>query len=425
MSITAHPVYLLGAGYTPLRRWPKRDHIDLAREALTTTLADAGLDDGQRIERIWFGNCGMHFWGQSNIRGQAVCTPLAEEGLLPHSPEVINVEGGCATGSLAAYGAIGDILAGRSHITLALGVEKTFIAHQPAHIFELFASGMNQWRKDEDLSFYQSEAARMDLPFSPSPDRIMLLDIAALHARAYMEKYSVTAQDLALIAEKSHANGALNPRAQYQTHMTVDDILNDHEVLTPFTRSMCAPVSDGAAAAIFVSQSELLKLPAEVRERAIPVLACELAGGQRTTWEEVGPTQRAAQRAYRTANCHPRDIDVIELHDATSFAELLHLEELGLCEPGDGVRLTRSGATRLDGRQPVNPSGGLISKGHPLAASGLAMLSEVATQLRSDAKQRQIKANGSPPKLGLTHNGGGMLGFQEASVVVTLLGHIS
>jgi len=415
-------VYVLGVGTTRFKRWPKLDHVDLAREALTEALTDAGLSEGQCLERVWFGNCGMHYWDQSNIRGQVVCAPLAAEGLLPIAPEVINVEGGCATGSLAAYGALGDLLAGRAHFALALGVEKTFIAHNPAKMFELFASGMNQWTAQESMAWYRKEAERIGVKFKPAPDRIILLDISALHAQAHMRRYQVTAEEVAYVASKNHAHGALNPKAQYQTEMSIDDILDDHPILEPLTRSMCAPISDGAAAVIFVSAQGLTTLSPEQRARAVPVLACEMGGGQLEAWDAEGPTARAGRRAYRVAGCTPDDIHVAELHDSTAYAEILHLEELGLCQVGQAARQSFAGYTRLDGHVPVNTSGGLISKGHPLGASGLAMIGEITTQLRQEAGQRQCQPQGGELTRGLVHNGGGLLGFQEASSVVTILG---
>lgn len=415
-------VYVIGVGQTHFKRWPKRDHIDLARSALQDALRDAGFGDGERLQKVWFGNCGMHFWGQSNIRGQAVCAPLASEGLVDRSPEIVNVEGGCATGALAGYGAIGDLLAGRARFSLALGVEKTLIAHDPAKILKLFASGMNQWRREEDLEWYQAQAAQLNLSFEPAPDRIILLDVSALHARAHMERYQVSAAQVAAVASKSHAHGALNPLAQYQSEMSVEEILADHPILAPLTRSMCAPISDGAAAVIFASREGLSELSPAQRARAIPVLACEMSGGEVAPWDAEGPSVRAARRAYQSAGVQPRDIHVAEVHDATSYAELLRLEELGLCPLGEAGKISERGETRLTGSLPVNTSGGLVSKGHPLGASGLAMIREVTTQLRREGGARQCLPSGGELSRGLVQCGGGLLGFQEASSVVTLLG---
>jgi acetyl-CoA acetyltransferase len=415
-------VYLLGVGVTHFKRWFKRDHIDLAREALSEALSDAQLSEGTRLERVWFGNCGMNFWGQSNIRGQVVCAPLASEGLLAETPEVINVEGGCATGSLAVYGAMGDILSGRSDFAVALGVEKTFIAHDPAKILELFSSGMNGWESESDLQFYRAEAERINTQFTPAEDRIILLDVSALHAQAHMNRYGVTQEQLACVASKSHAHGALNPKAQYQSEMSPEMILADHEILHPFTRSMCAPISDGAAAAILVSENALKTLAPETQARAIPIFACEMTGGTRTSWDAESPTERAGKRAYKAASINPSQLSLVEVHDATAYAELLHLEALGICPHGSAAQWTLEGHSRLDGVLPVNTSGGLISKGHPLGASGIAMIGEVMTQLRGEAAARQVKPQSGRLEWGLTQNGGGLLGFQEASVIVTILG---
>ena len=422
-------VYLIGAGYTAFKRWPKRTHLDLAREALSLAFADAGLpedvsfadDLDHRPESIWFGNCGLPFWGQPNLRGQVLLSTLIEEERLPFGCPTMNVESGCATGGLAAYSAFGEVMSGRADLSLALGVEKTFIDHNPAQILDLFLSGTDRLNPEAALAFYRHAAEELNLPFELSPKRIPLVDISALHARAHMDRYGVTRAQVAQVASKSHANGALNPKAQYQTEMSPQEILDDVLTLDPLTRSMCAPISDGAAALLVASEKGLARFDEVTRRRAIPLLSSALSGGGRASWDEEGPTSRAAQMAYRKANLSADDVDFAEVHDATAYSEILHLEALGFCEVGSGGRYSADGETSLEGARPINTSGGLISKGHPLAASGIAMIAEVMTQLRQEGGARQLNSS-TAPQIGLVHNGGGLIGFQEALSSVTLLG---
>ena len=188
-------------------------------------------------------------------------------------------------------------------------------------------------------------------------------------------------------------------------------------MIEPFTRAMCAPISDGAAASLVCSRRHLDALPAVVRERAVRVRASALASGRYRDLGEATVTRAAADKAYRLAGLGPDDIDVVELHDSTSFCEIHHLEMLRLCPEGEGGAYVASGAASLGGARPVNPSGGLVSKGHPLAATGLSMLDELVQQLRGAAGDRQVQG----ARVGLQHNAGGLMGFDEAACAVTVL----
>jgi acetyl-CoA acetyltransferase len=225
-----------------------------------------------------------------------------------------------------------------------------------------------------------------------------------------MKRYGTTQRQLAIIAAKNHNNSVLNPLAQYNFPMTVEQVLNDYEVAYPLTRSMCAPVGDGAAAAILCSEKFLKAHP---NPRAILVRASVLRSG---SWRKDDVALRAAKAAYEMAGIGPKDIDIAELHDATAFGEVHQSEQMGLCPIGKGGPFAESGDTALDGKIPINTSGGLISRGHPLGASGLAQIYELATQLRGEAGERQVKA-----KIALAENGGGTIGFGEAAMCVHIL----
>jgi acetyl-CoA acetyltransferase len=227
-----------------------------------------------------------------------------------------------------------------------------------------------------------------------------------------MQKFGTTQRQLAVIAAKAHNNSVLNPLAQYTFPQTVEQVMQDREVAFPLTRAMCAPIGDGAAAAILCSERFLKK---HSSGRAVLVRASILKSGSRTGDNDI--CARASQAAYGQAGLGPEDIQVVEVHDATAFGELYQTEEMGFCPRGEGGPLAESGATALDGRIPVNPSGGLISRGHPIGASGLAQTYELVTQLRGEAGKRQVKN----PRIAMAENGGGTLGNGEAAMTIHIL----
>ncbi len=410
--------WVIGVGSTPFGKYGDSSFRDLASAVTFQLLADAGLPDGQQLDGGWFANCGMHVWGQPNIRGQVALTELMRNGTLNARMPIINVEGGCATGSAALHGAVNAVKAGGAELTLALGVEKMIVPGDKAATFGLFQGGIDRLHPDEWQAFFDEAGRRHGQRFSPNPHRIMFLDIHAMQARFHMDEYGSDLDDLAAIAVKNHANGVLNPLARKQKAMTADEILEDKPVVRPFTRSMCSPVADGAAGALVCSTAFLDKLPAEVRDRAVKVRASAMMGG---TWRELDQdnvVRHAADRAYAQAGITADDVHIAEVHDATAFCELLATEMLGFCAKGEGHLYARSGATSRDGERPVNTSGGLECKGHPLAATGLGMIHELVTQLRGEAGDRQVARQ---PSIGVQQNAGGLIGFDEALCSVAVL----
>ena len=409
-------VYVIGVSTTAFKRWPDATHRELAQSALDAVQRDAGVELA-RAQGLWFGNCALHVFGQATARGQVVLSgPLASGQLEPSMP-VVNVEAGCATGSFALHGAFLAIASGQLQWALALGVEKTFLPNAPEKMKELFEGAMDRLTPEVPSRFYAQQAAAEGLEFAPRADRIALLDVAALQAQWHMKRYGTTVAQLAASAAKNHTHGALNPSAQYQKVMSVEEVLADKAVLSPLTRAMCAPITDGAAATLLCSGEALNALPAGVRARAVKVLGLALATGRYRHLAEPSVTQHCAARLYRGSGKGPADVQLAEVHDATSFAEIAAVEALGFCEPGQGGPLVASGACSQGGARPINLSGGLVSKGHPLAASGLAMVHELVTQLRGEAGPRQAPG----AKLGLWHNAGGLTGFDEAACAVGLL----
>lgn len=410
-------VYLIGVYSTAFGKRPDDSVKTLTREAYTGVLADAGLGDGGTIESCWFGNCGMWVEEQGSIRGQVCLTPLVREGLFPERVPVINVEGGCATASMALNGAWKDIAAGVADTVLAMGVEKTFYPDDPAQSVRLFSGGIDQYDPQEWQDYYARAGAQAGKDFSPGADRSIFMDTYAMQACYHMRAHGTTRAQIAAAAAKNHCHGALNPRAQYRFEMTVEEVLADREVSWPLTRAMCAPIGDGAAGALLVSARRLREMPASVRERAVRVVATSLSGGKYRALDEPGLSRVAAQKAYRQAGLGPEAIDVAEVHDATAFCELYQAEMLGFCEEGQGGIFIESGATRLGGKLPINTSGGLLSKGHPVGATGLSMIAELVKQLRGEAGDRQVPG----AHCALAENGGGVVGFDEAACSVVIL----
>jgi acetyl-CoA acetyltransferase len=236
----------------------------------------------------------------------------------------------------------------------------------------------------------------------------------------HMREFGTTQEHLAVIASKNHNHSTLNPLSQYQKPFTVEEVLQAAPITYPLTLPMCSPVSDGAAAAIVCSAAGLKRLQAS-QARNVRVLATIMQSGSNRGISEFEKhaSKLAAQKAYEKAGVGPEDMHVAEVHDATAMGEIIELEALGLCKLGDGGPAAARGETRLGGRLPVNPSGGLESKGHPIGATGLGQIYELVTQLRGEADRRQVDG----AKLAIAQNGGGICGIEEAITCVTILGH--
>lgn len=409
--------WIIGTYATLVGRFPDRSVKDLAREAVTGVIEDARLPSGLAIESAWFGNCGMWVDGQGSVRGQVCLTPMIRNGLIAERLPVINVEGGCASASIALQGARKDILSGSVELSLAFAVEKTFYPGEPAKTQALYSGGIDQYDQDEWRSYYAAAGEQSGKPFETGADRTIFMDTYAMQAAHHMARFGTTVEQIAAIAAKNHTIARFNPKAQYRFPMTVEQVLADRPVTYPLTRAMCAPIGDGAAAALVCSDAYLKTLPTDVQTRAVRIAATVLTSGKYRDLNEPSLSHIAGKRAYAMAGIGPVDIDVAEVHDATSFSELYQSEMLGFCGPGEGGPLAESGATALGGAIPINLSGGLVSKGHPVGASGLMMIEELARQLRGEAGERQAGA----PRWGLAETGGGVIGFDEAACAVTIL----
>jgi acetyl-CoA acetyltransferase len=240
------------------------------------------------------------------------------------------------------------------------------------------------------------------------------MDAYATAARWHMDRFHSTQQQLAVVCSKNHWHGSLNPMSQYQNLMTVEEVLADKPVAYPLTRAMCAPVGDGSAAALVCSERYLRKLNGV---RPVKIRASVLGQGADRDLDGVDIGERLSGEAYEMAGVGPDDIDTAELHDATAFGELHQTEAMGFCPLGGGGPYAESGATKLGGAKPINTSGGLECRGHPIGASGLAQIYEIVTQLRGEAGARQVEG----VRIALAENGGGNIGVEEAAMCIHIL----
>ncbi len=416
-------VYVVGTHSTSFGKKPDTSFKELTRETYLGVLADVGWDTGERVDFVYFGNCAMHGVKQGTIRGQACTIELVDDGLLPRRTPLINVEGGCATGSMAVHAAVKDIRSGESDVVLAMGVEKLFIpkaASDPAYkkkMMKGFMNGVDNFDLPRLFAEYSRAAKHAGIDFGTGDDRSFFMDTYAVQAALHMKEYGTTQRQIAAAAAQSHNYGVLNDLAQYRFAMTVDDVLADREISYPFTRAMCAPIGDGAASAILCSADVLAGLPTSVQDRAVRIAASVLTGGYYKTVEEPSLSRVAADRAYAKAGLGPADVDVLEVHDASSFSVLYQLEMLRFTEPGGSGPLVESGGTGPGGLIPTNTSGGLVSKGHPVGATGISMVHELARQLRGEAGERQVPG----ARIAMQENGGGVIGLEEAACSVMLL----
>jgi acetyl-CoA acetyltransferase len=409
--------YLLGGYSTAFGKHTDRSHKDLVREAYEGALKDAGLEDGSAFDSAYFGSATLYVDGQPNVAGQVCMTPLVRAGRFPARAPLYNVENACATSTTAVAGAARELRCGDAHLAVAIGVEKLLDPATGRGRFQIFGGALDQLDPHEWQAYYAAAGEQLGKPFETGPGRTPFMDTYAMQALWHMKTHGTTQRQIAIAAAKTHGFGADNPRAQYRFRTTPEAVLADREVSYPLTRSMCAPMGDGAAALVLCSQAFLDACPPAVRERAVRIKAMAFASGIYRRLDEPGLTSVAAAKAYAQAGLRPGDIDLVEVHDATSFSEIYQAEMLGLCAPGRGGAFVEDGHTQLGGKVPMNTSGGLISKGHPIAASGASMLFELMQQLRGEAGARQVRG----ARVAMAENGGGSIGFDEAVAAVTIL----
>jgi acetyl-CoA acetyltransferase len=381
-------VYVAGIGMTKFAKQPGRSLKDLTAEAVQAAMKDAAVAV-EDVGACYFGNAvAGSMTGQEMLAGQFLLRPLGFGGL-----PVVNVENACASAATAFHLAWQAVATGGQEVVLAVGAEK--MTHpDKARSFAAIGGSVDV------------ETAPADLPAG----RSFLMDMYAESALRYMERTGATRSDFAEVVVKNHRHGRLNPAAQYGGELTVERVLAMREIVWPFTLAMCSPISDGAAAALLVSDER------RVPGSAVAVLASMLRSAPAEGTTSV--TSLASAAAYEAAGLGPADLDCVEVHDAAASAELAIYEQLGLAEPGGGAALIRSGKTRLGGSLPVNTSGGLLARGHPIGATGLAQIVEAVTQLRGTAGDRQVPG----ARVALTQNAGGWHGDDNVASAVHIFG---
>lgn len=403
--------YVAGVGMLPFGKHLDKTLKSLAGQAIELALNDAGLDKSQ-LQAAWMGNAvaGV-ITGQEMIRGEVVLRGMGI-GRIP----VVNVENACASSSTAFQQACAMVSAGLYDVVLVCGYEKLFHEDKMRSL-GAFSSAVDVEDPDGVLGVVKTLAEAAGERFNPEgagTTRSIFMDIYAMMAKKHMNQYGSTARHFAMVAAKNSIHGSLNPRAQFRERMTVDEVLAARAIIDPLTLPMCSPIGDGAAAVVLVSERKARQLGLR---NAVKVVASALVTG----WDFESPDDSvgtlAAQQVYEAAGIGPQDLSCVELHDASAPSELVAYEYLGLCARGAGVELLESGATALGGRIPVNTSGGLLRKGHPVGATGCAQIVELTEQLQGRAGQRQVTG----ARIGLAHNAGGAIGLDTAVTVVTML----
>ena len=368
-------VSVIGVGMTPFAKYRDKSLAEIGWPAVKAAIEDAGVEK-KDIEAAY---CGSALGGM--MSGQRVLKQLGITGL-----PITNVENACSSSSSAFRQAYIAVAAGVYDIVLVLGVEK----------LTKFGGGTLPLEK-EDFEVTHG---------------LVMPALYGMRARRYMHEYGLTDEQLAGVAVKAHKHGALNPEAQFRNEVTVEEVMSARQIAEPFTLLHCCPSGDGASAVVIASAEKARQYTTNpVRVACSEVNSGKYMTGFRDmTTPEI--TVRGAKQAYEEAGIGPEDVDVAEVHDAFTIAELLYYEALGFCDKGDAAKLLEDGETSLGGRIPVNPSGGLLSKGHPIGATGTAQIAEVVRQLRGQCGDRQVDG----AKVALTHcTGGGISGFDHGA----------
>ncbi|MQA78856.1 MAG: thiolase family protein [Streptosporangiales bacterium] len=372
-------VHVISGAMIPMRRYHESSYVGLGVPPVAAALRESGLDVSA-VESVY---CGHAFGGM--LTGQRIVKDVGLAGI-----PVLNVDNACSGGATAVHAAYRAIARGEYATALVVGVDK--LTQFGGGTLPLVA---------EDWEVRQG---------------MVMPAMYAMRARRYLHERDATIEDLAGVSVKARAHGSRNPYAQYRKPVTAEEVLESKPIADPLTLLQCCPTGDGAAALVLVNDEVWQRSgrPPSIRVRASVLHSGDFAAGYRDMLRpEI--TYGSAREAYEEASVGPDELDVIELHDAFSIAELVYYEALGLCEPGDSAALLRSGATTYGGRTVVNPSGGLLAKGHPVGASGAAQVVEAFWQLTGRAGDRQVP----DARLALTHvTGGGIAGLDHGACTI-------
>lgn len=407
-------IYIAGIAMTVFGRHFERSIEDLAGEALRGALQDAGCRADDIGAAFYSGITNGALQGQLSIPGQVVFSKIGIEGI-----PIFNVENACASGSTAVHLAVQQLRAGACDVALALGAEKMNVADK-AKSFALFESGWDVSRVEENFATLAKLGEGIDPPPGSESDKpySRFMKIYAAMCRNHMKTYGTTQRQIAAVSAKNHQHSVHNPYSQFRKPFTIDEVLAAPPITYPITLPMCAPMTDGAAAAILCTEEGLRRIGAD-STRCIRIAASVMRSftHRRIDEPELNIGRLAALEAYEQAGLGPKDMDVAEVHDASAMGEIIQAENLGLVPRGEGGPAAERGEFTLGGRIPINTSGGLESKGHPLGATGIGQLYELVTQLRGEAGTRQVH----DACHAIQENGGGLQGLEEAALAIHIL----
>jgi acetyl-CoA acetyltransferase len=399
-------VAIAGVGMIRFGKYPEKGIKDLVRESVEAALKHARID-ARMIEAAYVGSAVPGIMtGQEQIKAQVTLSAMGIDTI-----PMYNVENACASSSTALHLAWTAVGAGLYDCVLAAGFEKLY-DQDKLKSFLALGTAVDVQTAVRFLEEFQARHGSREkiIGDGSGKSRSVFMDMYAYYTRTYMDRFGLTQEQFARLAVKSHRNGALNPHAMYRKEVTLEEVLNSGDVAYPLTRMMCSPVCDGAAAAILCSREMAARLTSS------PVwIQGSVVGSGRISYD-LGDTltSRLGPRAFEAAGIGPEEIDLIEVHDATSPSEIITLIELGLCPGHEASRWIEEGALEVNGKMPTNTSGGLCSKGHPIGATGLGQVHEVTMQLRGEAGSRQVRN----PRTAMTHNGGGILGADAAAMTI-------
>lgn len=394
---------------TAFGRHLDKSHSDLTRAAVVEALADAGVGPSDLDMAVYCNVVQGFVAGEMSIPGEMALRPLGIQGL-----RVLTIEAACASSTIGLHVAINHVRAGFSDLALVVGCEKLYSPDRERRL-AVFQQPLDAELARDYLCKTQGLLASAP-PGLDGPGPNIMMEAYAAMARLHMATYGTTQAQIAAVAAKNHAHSQANPLSQYRHPVSVDEVLAASLVSWPLTVPMCAPISDGAAAAVVCSEAMLKQLGSA---GAIRVLAVESQSGRDRAPDDYANhvTRLVATRAYAAAGIGPEQVQVAEVHDASSSGEIVQVEALGLSAPGAGGPDAERGETALGGRIPVNVSGGLVSKGHPLGATGLGQIHELVTQLRGRAGARQVEG----ARIALAENSGGFYGVEDGLSAVTIL----
>jgi acetyl-CoA acetyltransferase len=402
-------VAIVGAGMIKFGRYPEKGIKDLVRESVQHTLKDADLSS-DKIEAAYVGSAVPGIMtGQEQIKAQVTLSSMGIDSI-----PMINIENACASSSSALHMAWISVGAGLYDCVLVVGFEKLYDQDKLKSFFAL-GTAVDIEMVQKYLADFEAKQQSNEKIMSESSgkSKSIFMDMYAYYTRMYMDQYGLTQDHFVKLSVKSHKNGALNPHAMYQKQMNMEDIIKSGEIAFPLTRAMCSPVCDGAAAVIVCSKEKAQQFT------TTPVWIEGSVIGSGKISDEIGDTltKRLGPKVFEAASIGPEDIDVIEVHDATTPSEIITLIELGICPGDQAPEWIDNGYFNIDGKMPSNPSGGLVTKGHPIGATGLGQIHEMVQQLRGNAGPRQV----NNPKVAMTHNGGGILGVDAAAMALHIL----